>query len=176
MKLNIGSNTVRFEGFLNVDIRQLDEVDIVDDVSVLGKIKDNSVEYIIAHNILEHFSQDRVRDIVKTWVKKLKNNGVIEIGVPDGELIFNRYLNGILTRGEYKECPWEDVIHSIFGNIRLLRAWHGDDAEKYMHHILFNKDFLQKIMLESGLSDIEEIKRNHKDTMTFKGIRKIKKK
>ena len=169
MKLNLGSNNKKYDGFLNVDIRKIDGVDIVDDVCKLKKIKNDSVEHIIAHNILEHVAPDKVVNCLKLWVSKLKPNGIIEIGVPDGELIFNRYNKGIIVRREYADSPWEDVIHSIFGNIKLLRKWHGDDAEKYMHHILFNREYLEKIMKVAGLKNIKKIKSNQKDNITLKG-------
>ena len=169
MKLNLGSNTVKYKGFLNVDIRKINGVDIVDDVFKLSTIKDSSVEYIIAHNILEHIAPDKTLDCVKLWVDKLKDAGKIEIGVPDGELIFNNYYKRINIRKEYKEIPWKNVIHAIFGNMQLLRQWHGDDAEKYMHHTLFNKEYLEHIMKESGLNKIKSIKPNHPDGMTLIG-------
>ena len=86
MKLNLGSNDVRYEGFLNVDIRNIEAVDIVDDVYLLSSIEDESVEHIIAHNILEHFAQDRVQDVIKVWVQKLKKDGlyVATVGYPVG--------------------------------------------------------------------------------------------
>ena len=171
MKINLGSNDVKYDGFLNVDIREIEGVDIVDDVSKLTKIEKNSVEHMIAHNILEHMAPDRVVACLKIWVSKLKVNGVIEIGVPDGELIFDRYKKGKVVRKQYKDSPWEDVIHSIFGNMKLLRKWHGDDAEKYMHHVLFNKQYLEKIMKEAGLKNIKKIKSNQKDNITLKGIK-----
>ena len=106
------------------------------------------------------------------WVSKLIKNGSIEIGVPDGEYIFKRYQEGIVTRKEYKDCPWKDVIHSIFGNMKIMRDMHGDDAEKYMHNTLFNESFLKKCMSDAGIVDIVKVKRNHPDCITLKGIKK----
>ena len=85
MKLNIGSNEVKHNGYLNVDIRDIDGVDIVDDVSKLTKVKYSSVEAIIAHNILEHFPPDKTMVCLKLWAKKLKKKGTLEIGVPDAK-------------------------------------------------------------------------------------------
>lgn len=169
MKLNLGSNDVRYEGFLNVDIRNIEAVDIVDDVSLLSSIEDESVEHIIAHNILEHFAQDRVQDVIKIWVQKLKKDGLCVIGVPDGLLIFNRYLSNQCTRKEYMEEPWEDVIHSIFGNIKKLREWHGDDAEYYMHHTVFNESYLTKLMERAGLGHIKKERKNQNDCICLSG-------
>lgn len=172
MKINIGSNTIKHKGFLNVDIRNVKGVDIVDDVMVLKEIKNDSCEAIIAHNILEHVAYDKSLNVLKLWVNKLKVGGWIEIGVPNGELIFERHKKGIITRKEYKDCPWMNVIHSIFGNLKIMRKMHGDDAEKYMHNTLFCRSFLVGYMEEAGLHKILERKPNHPDCMTFRGWKK----
>lgn len=172
MKLNLGSNNVRYEGFINLDIRAEKGVDIVDDVLNLGTINDDSVEAIIAHNILEHIAPDKTMECLKLWVRKLKKEGSIEIGTPDGELIFDRYKKGIITRNEYKDCAWKDVIHSIFGNMEIFRAMHGDDTEKYMHHTLFCESFLKKCMDDAGIEKIIKVESNHDDCVTLRGVKK----
>lgn len=169
MKLNLGSNDVRHEGYLNVDIRKARGVDIVDDVTKLDNIKDGSVESIIAHNILEHIAPDRTMEVLSLWFEKIKKGGDIEIGVPDGELIFERHRSGIITREEYKNSPWKNVIHSIFGNMNFLREWHGEEAEKYMHHTLFCESYLKECMENTGFVNIKKVASNHKDNVTLRG-------
>jgi len=171
MKLNLGSNTVRYKDFLNVDIRNISTVDIVDDVTKLSSVKDDSVEAIIAHNILEHIAPDKTMDALTLWFKKLKIGGWIQVGVPDGELIFNRHIAGKITRRYYKSSPWKNVIHSIFGNMSILRKMHGEDAEKYMHHTLFCKSFLKECMEGVGLKNIISVRPNHRDNVTLRGIK-----
>jgi len=171
MKLNLGSNNRKFDGFLNVDIRKIDGVDIVDDVTVLSNIENNSVDAIIAHNILEHIVPFKTIPTLKLWADKLKVGAWIEIGVPDGELIFSRHEKGIITRKQYEGCPWENVIHSIFGNMDILREMHGNDVEKYMHHTLFCESYLKYCMEKSGISKINRVRPNHNDNVTLRGIR-----
>lgn len=171
MKLNLGSSVVRVKDFMNVDIRKIEGVDIVDDVTMLSTIQDDTVEAIIAHNILEHIASDKTMATLALWFKKLKNGGWIQIGVPDGELIFNRHLKGIVTRRAYRSSPWKNVIHSIFGNINVLRAWHGEDAEKYMHHTLFCKSFLKECMELVGFKNIIQVRANHPDNITLRGTK-----
>lgn len=166
LKLNLGSNTVRMEGFKNVDIRDIPEVDIVDDVSTLEKIEDNSCDFIVANAILEHFSPDRIDDILKVWYRKLQDGGTLEIGVPDGELIFDRYLNQAGYKGD-----WAKLVHSLFGNIQILRGWHGKDAELYGHHMLFCKSYLRSKMEDLGLKDIKDIPPDHPDCFSLSGIK-----
>lgn len=164
LKLNLGSNTVHFQNFKNVDIRKIPEVDIVDDASTLETIKDGSVGAIIANAILEHFSPDRIDDILKVWYRKMEDGALIEIGVPDGELIFDRYLNHPDYKGN-----WAKLVHSLFGNIQILRDWHGEDAEKYGHHMLFCKDYLKSKMEDAGFKNIKEVPKDHPDCFSLQG-------
>jgi len=170
MKLNIGSNTQRHNGFLNLDMRDCAGVDIVDDAATLSSIEDGSCSAIIAHNILEHFSYDRTLDVLGVWVSKLQRGGVLSVGVPDAELIFDRYKAGKITRGKYRHA-WDDLNHSLFGNMDLLRSWHGEDADKYGHHAVFCEDSLRHAMESCGLTDIRKVKANHPDNITLEGVK-----
>lgn len=167
MKLNLGGGSVRIDGFQNVDI--LEGSDIVDDVRRLITIPSESCEAIVAHNILEHIAPDLTLLTLKLWVSKLKKGGTIEIGVPDAVLIFDRLIEGKNARG----LPhiWEDYVHSLLGNMKLLREWHGKDAELYMHHMVFSKSYLTYLMSKVGLKNIKETKPNHRDNMTFVGTK-----
>lgn len=166
MKYNLGSNDVRHEGFINVDIRPANGVDIVDDVTTLEKIEDNSAEEIYAHNVLEHIFPDKMDKTLALWVRKLKPGGFLTIGVPDGEMVYERYLKD--TEKNY-ERRWEKLVHGIFGNFRFLREWHGEDAEKYGHHNLFSHKYLTAKMEQAGLENIVDANQNHPDCFDLKG-------
>lgn len=159
IRLNLGSNDVKHEGFLNVDIRDIPEVDIVDDVITLNKIEDCSVAEMVAHNILGQIAPDKVPQTLRTWHSKLKSGGTLSVGVPDGELLFGRYLKGDYT--------WERVVHGIFGNMSLLRKWHGDDAERWMGHSLYTEDFITELLKGAGFVDIRQTTQNHSDVVTM---------
>jgi predicted SAM-dependent methyltransferase len=163
LKLNLGSNDLRYPDFLNVDIRDVPGVDIVDDVRVLSKIKDESVDKIYAEAILEHFAPDKTLDVLRVWVRKLKQGGSILIMVPDGELIINRWKDG---------GTWADMLHPLFGNIALMREWHGDDMELYMHHTLYCEDMLRKEMEAAGIENIQRKQARHGDCLTLVGTKK----
>lgn len=163
IRLNLGSNDLRYPDFINVDIRDVPGVDVVDDVTVLSKFEDNSVDKIYAEAILEHFAPDRTLDILRVWVRKLKQGGSILVMVPDGELIINRYKDG---------GTWKDLLHPLFGNITLMRQWHGKDMELYMHHTLYCKAMLKEEMELAGIENIEEKQARHGDCLTLTGTKK----
>ena len=174
MKINIGSNTVRHDGFKNLDIRPAEGVDIIDDAGSMDSIAAGSCEAIVAHSILEHFAYDEVQIICDLWTSKLCPGGWIEIGVPDMYLIMLRYLFCIPNNRHENIWPWQrwtQMNHSIFGNMDLLREWHGDDANKYGHHVLFTPGHLRSVMRRSGLHRIRRMHRNHRDNVTLRGLK-----
>lgn len=165
MRINLGSNNVPIHGCKNLDIRDIPEVDIVDDFTKLTSLEDESVEELICHNIFHILAIDKMEQVLKLWVSKLEDGGTIEIGVPDGELIFCRYI---------KNHNWNELVHGIFGGTGFLREWHGDDAEIYTAHNLFCEKTLREIMEKCGLKDIKKVEPNHPDNITLRGKKYVK--
>ncbi len=71
------------------ELAELDlvEVDVIDDGEKLGKIEDESVDYIIANHFLEH-TEDPIGTI-GTHLRKLKAGGVLFYAVPDKRYTFD---------------------------------------------------------------------------------------
>jgi predicted SAM-dependent methyltransferase len=99
MKLNIGSHSVKLDGFLNVDIEPFDGVDVVCDITqVPWKFKfinegenvspmpfsgENFVDEIVMVEVLEHISFHDTDKVLKEIYRVLKPGGKIHIQVPD---------------------------------------------------------------------------------------------
>jgi predicted SAM-dependent methyltransferase len=169
VKLNIGSNDFRYPGFLNLDIRDVPGVDIVDDVRTLSTVTDNSVDHMIAEAVLEHFNPDRTQDMLKLWVSKLKSGGKLEVMVPDGEMLMRRFFADCEKWSKLE--AWEHWLHDLFGNIAYLRKWHGEDAERFGHHTLFCHEMLDEQMKNAGLVDITWKDARHGACMTSIGVK-----
>jgi len=71
------------------ELKDLDLVDvsIVDDGERLTKVKDNSVDFIVANHFLEH-CQDPIGTIINFY-KKLRPGGVLYMAVPDMRYTFD---------------------------------------------------------------------------------------
>ena len=99
MKLNIGSHSVKLEGFLNVDIEKFDGVDIVCDItktpwsfpkgshpevgSQFDMLFNDSVEEILMVEVLEHIAFHDTLKVLKEIHRVLKPGGKVHIQVPD---------------------------------------------------------------------------------------------
>lgn len=84
MKLNLGCGTDKRQGYVNIDIRREVNPDLIWDLERLPyPFEDNSVEEILAKDVLEHISFRRVEAVLREWHRILKPNGQIYIQAPD---------------------------------------------------------------------------------------------
>lgn len=86
LKLNIGSHSKRIEGYTNVDVLPLENVDIRHDLTQLPwPFKMSTVDEILAMEFLEHIGWRQVLAVVNECYRILKPGGKIKIQVPDIE-------------------------------------------------------------------------------------------
>jgi predicted SAM-dependent methyltransferase len=91
MKLNLGCYDRKIHGFVNVDIREDVEPDVVDNVFKLEKFKESSVDLIYACHVLEHADYKESELALRRWFAVLKKGGVLRLAVPDMEAHFAHY-------------------------------------------------------------------------------------
>jgi predicted SAM-dependent methyltransferase len=60
LRLNVGSGSLAVDGYVNVDARAIDGVDVVADVADLP-FDDGSVEEVRSSHVLEHFPEEELR-------------------------------------------------------------------------------------------------------------------
>ena len=92
MKLHLGCYHRKIHGFVNVDIRQDVDPDLVDDAFKLTKITNNSVDLIYTCHMLEHASRTDAYKAMYRWWEVLKPEGILRVSVPDLEALFKYYL------------------------------------------------------------------------------------
>lgn len=131
MKLNLGCGNKKFSDFINVDIRDDVDPDYCLDISDLSLFKTGSIDYIVAHDILEHFSHRKVWSVLQEWVRCLKVGGRIEIMVPSIDRIYADRKR-ILDR--HKGDSTARFSRLIFG---------GQDYPANFHCVCFTKEFFE---------------------------------
>lgn len=120
IKLHLGCGNKKIQGFINVDIRNLNSVDLIEDIKTLKSFTKDSVDLIYASHVLEHIGRRKYMSVLTRWYNILKNDGVLRIAVPDFEKVVEYYnkhkdlniLRGFLYGGQdYKEnfhyCSWD---------------------------------------------------------------------
>jgi len=91
VKLNLGCYDRKIHGFINIDIREDVNPDVLDDVFKLNKFKKESVDLIYACHVLEHADYKESESALRRWFEVLKPNGVLRLAVPDMEAHFAHY-------------------------------------------------------------------------------------
>jgi len=174
MKLNIGSHSVKIEGFLNVDILDLPNVDIVCDithipwtvkgVSPQERFEDNSVDEILMVEVLEHLSFHDTLKVLREIHRVLKPGGKIHIQVPDCGSMMEMFVRGEISESiPHKPESVEQVLQirnatgmRVHPN-RFLMAFCG--AQKYgvpdIHKNIFWKERLEDLLEDAGFEKID---------------------
>ena len=93
IKLNLGCYDRKIYGFLNVDVRDDVEPDVVDDAFTLTKFDKDSVDLIYACHMLEHGGYKESEQALLRWREVLKVGGVLRLAVPDMEAHFEHYYH-----------------------------------------------------------------------------------
>lgn len=111
VKLNLGCGALKIEGFVNIDMDPDCSPDIVCDVSALDKyVDDETVEEIVAYDVIEHFDRFKYREVLRHWNKKLKTGGTILIRTNDWDRIMYQYLTGKLLQSriiiDFEKLVW----------------------------------------------------------------------
>lgn len=133
MKLNLGCQIHYFEGWTNQDIVGDDpnmKVDLVCDATKLS-LEDNSVDFIYAGHLVEHFYPDTLGAAIKEWHRVLKPGGRIVIVTPDCGAVMRDYASGKL--------PIDATWQQLYG-----RIYHYD-RESERHHIAFDMPKLKSM-------------------------------
>ena len=84
MKLNLGCGKIKKEGFINLDIDEKFNPEIVRDLKRGLPFSNDTFDLIHAEHILEHFDGEDFIFIMGEIHRVLKPNGVAEIELPDG--------------------------------------------------------------------------------------------
>jgi len=147
MKYNIGCGKDIREDMTNVDRRKWDGVDHVMDLRNWD-LPDDSAEYILASQILEHFSPgDDLFAIMHNIWKTLKKGGRLEAFVPDARTSVFTFLpdhqsywtpifvNALVDTNEYQSGDFEFTVELLEEQKDKVGISHNDD----LHFILRKK-------------------------------------
>jgi predicted SAM-dependent methyltransferase len=152
LRLHIGSGEVRLEGWLNVDLQPLPGVDIVADVTEGLRFSD--VEAIYAEHFLEHLPLDDAVDFLLECHRALKEGGWIRLSTPNLDWVW-------ATHYRLSQDPKEKFVSALV----LNRAFYG-----WCHQFLWNKEFLEEVLLACGYREIRWCRYGESDLAVFRGI------
>jgi len=130
VRLNLGAGGVPIQGWENLDRKTGDEI------FPLGR-QPASVDVIRASHVLEHFPHESIQSVVNDWVASLKPGGLLQIAVPDFELIARAYLAGA-------EIPVQGYV--MGGQV---------DSDDF-HRAIFDREVLTDVLRDAGLVRVSD--------------------
>ena len=144
LSLNVGSGDRVYDEYpedsgnrcVNLDKRmEWDRVDIAAHARFIP-FKDETFDYILASDIIEHFPVKYTGALLKEWSRVLKPDGVIEIKTPN-----MRWAQDFYKAGHNAKF----ISHHIFG---------GQDYPGNFHYVMFDREWLNQICNAVGLGEV----------------------
>lgn len=150
VRLNLGCGHLPLAGFVNVDVRELEDVDVVADVHKLPFPVDSLARIHSAH-LLEHFSVEELqRALLPYWVSLLRPGGLFTAIVPDAETMIAEFSAGRLS--------FEDLRLVTFGQ----QEYDGD-----FHFNMFSRDSIRELLEGAGLSDVRVVESGRRNGVCY---------
>lgn len=146
MKLNLGAGNQRYEGYIGVDLSGY-AADVIHDLTQPLPYEGGSVEEIMTHHTLEHFSLWQARIVLRDWRRVLCDGGLLWGSVPDGPAIAQLYLEAV----RYDDWRLRSLCLTNF-----VGATYEDPhaADGQAHKMIYDRQLLWNILAESGFNRI----------------------
>jgi ubiquinone/menaquinone biosynthesis C-methylase UbiE len=137
-KLHLGCGSKLLKGYINVDVREETNCDVIDNISKLSKFKNNDVDVIYACHVLEHFTRAEYKNVLGRFKEVLKDGGTLRLAVPDFKQISNLYNK--------KEYTLKQLMGLLYG---------GQTYAENFHYVAFDFVTLKKDLEELGFKNIQ---------------------
>jgi SAM-dependent methyltransferase len=150
LRLNLGSGHVPREGFVNVDARPLDGVDVVADVRLLP-FESETVDEIYSSHLVEHFPIEELRrTLLPHWFEVLAPGGRLVAVTPDAEMMIGEAAAG--------RMPFEDLQRVTFGD----QEYDGD-----FHFAMFTPESFAELVTAAGFAGVEIVDRGRRNGLCY---------
>ena len=138
IKVNLGCGEKPLPDYINVDFRELMDVDIVADARRLP-FADESLAEIASFHLVEHFRKYHLSNVVLPyWYRLLRRGGIVRIVCPNWSAMIERLNDGRMSLEEFRLLT--------FG----AQDYEGDD-----HFAMYTPETLSEILRTVGFVDIE---------------------
>jgi predicted SAM-dependent methyltransferase len=138
VKLNLGCGHRKMHGFINVDVREDLNPDVVANVTKIHEVYQD-VDLIYACHVLEPSSFQPVtwKEALKSWYLTIKPGGVLRLAVPDIYEVCKYYL----------ETNDLDILYAYF--------YGGQKYDFDFHYHCWSYETLKRDLLEVGFKKVE---------------------
>jgi predicted SAM-dependent methyltransferase len=138
-RLNLGCGYDHREGFLNVDLHEFHNPDLLADVTKLDMLPDGIYEEIIAQDVLEHLPRTETVNVLREWSRLLKVGGRLHLRVPS---VID--LAELMKKPEHQNIAQQELfVQCLFGT----QAYTEDT-----HYTTFTEPLLRHYLAEAQLA------------------------
>lgn len=121
VRLNLGSGDSKLEGFISVDLYD-ETADVRADICELP-FGDNSVDEIVAYQVIEHLEYNKSQQMFDEMYRVLKPGGTAIVETPDIAVVARKILEEGLT---------DKWLYNLVGE--YYRPWDKDRYEDWEHN------------------------------------------
>jgi len=148
-KLEIGSAGSHKNGFISSDLSLQSNYPY--DLRAGLPFPDNSIDFIYAEHVLEHFSYRDLHFLLLECSRVLKQHGALSVSVPNAEIYIRAYSeDGILDRSKFTTYSFGLPFLTNIDYINHIA--YMDDQHKY----LFDQDNLLQVLKAAGFQDVKK--------------------
>lgn len=143
LKLNLGCSNDIKNGYLNIDLYHKDPRVKIADVKNLDFLENDSVDEIIAHDVLEHLPFNESGAIIKEWCRVLSIGGTISIQTTNIEEHILAFIN--------KKWNLSQINYMMFAGI----GWtDGISRDHDWHKSIYSIDYISKQLQQNYVETI----------------------
>lgn len=135
MKINLGCGNDIQRGYINIDTRSIEGVDLICNIEDLP-YTNNTIDEIRAIDVIEHIPWAKQQELFKYYYSLLKKGGFLHIQVPDLDNILN-------MRNKVHDIK---IIRWLFG---------GQDYPSNFHYTVFTKKWIKELLENAGFKNID---------------------
>jgi predicted SAM-dependent methyltransferase len=140
VRVNVGCGERPWPDYINVDWRELPDVDVVGDARVLP-FEPGTVAELASSHLVEHFREHELRTrVLPYWKGLLRPGGNLRIICPNWQAMLQRLNDGRMIMAHFKQVT--------FG----AQDYEGDD-----HFAMYTPDTLRNLLLDCGFADVEMV-------------------
>lgn len=140
LRVNVGCGEKPSPDHVNVDARQLPEVEVVADAGKLP-FEPGSVTELYSAHLIEHFREHHFATVILPhWRKALQPDGRLRIVCPNWEEMLRRVASG--------EIKYDDFKTVTFGS----QDYEGDD-----HFAMYTPKSLTRLLEQAGFHDVRMV-------------------
>jgi len=141
--LNLGCSEYKLPNFINVDIDPAVKPELCIDLNKLGDhFEENSVDFIFAGHVFEHFKKEESQKLMDTCFKLLKPHRVLLAVVPDYSKCEDQHITTaervILAGGDHLMLFNKDRLRDMLGKAGFRHSYHVEDLREIPYLLVSN--------------------------------------